>query len=100
MVVRPTADMRLSFADGLFWSSVACCAIAQIFILRSIGAGGRRRAPDSGGSGVPQPRGVVEMIWALVPAIALAALLMVTWRAMRDRAEPAAPAAPVMEAER
>jgi hypothetical protein len=100
MVVRPTADMRLSFADGLFWSSVACCAIAQLFILRSIGAGGRRPASDPGGPRVPQPRGMLELFWALIPAIALAALLTITWRAMRDRVEPAPRSVPLMEAER
>ena len=95
--------MRLSFADGLFWSSVACCAIAQLFILRSVSGGGAGRpASDPGGPGVPQPRGVLEMFWAVVPAIALVALLVVTWRAMHDRTEPvpAPTSAPVMEAER
>jgi heme/copper-type cytochrome/quinol oxidase subunit 2 len=102
MVVRLTADMRLSFADGLFWSSVACCAIAQFFILRSVGGGGggRRPTPDASGSGVPQPRGMLEMFWAVVPALALVVLLTVTWRAMRDRAEPAASSAQSLKAER
>ena len=102
MVVRPTPDMRLSFADGLFWSSVACCALAQLFILRSVSAGrsGNGRTSDSSTAGVPQPRGMLELLWALVPAIALAALLFATWRTMRERAEPARSALPVVGAER
>ena len=44
--------MRLSFADGLFWSSVACCAFAQFFILRSVG----------GGRHVAEPRANVGLI--------------------------------------
>ena len=94
--------MRLSFADGLFWSSVACCALAQFFILRSV-YGGRsagRRTSDPGGAGVPQPRGTLELLWAIVPAIALAALLVFTWRAMREHDEPIRPSLPMMEAER
>jgi heme/copper-type cytochrome/quinol oxidase subunit 2 len=98
MVVRPTADMRLSFADGLFWSSVACCALAQFFILRSVREGGSRHVSEPAAAGVPQPRGMLEMVWAVVPALALAMLLMATWRAMHviERA----PSPPVTEAVR
>lgn len=71
--------MRLSFADGLFWSSVACCAIAQYLILRSVG--GRRHQPEPSAR-LPRQRGAVELLWAIVPAVALAALFFVTWRAM------------------
>jgi heme/copper-type cytochrome/quinol oxidase subunit 2 len=73
--------MRLSFADGLFWTSVACCAFAQFFILRSVG--GRRHAPDPLAN-LPRQRGGVELLWAVVPALALAVLLVFTWRAMRQ----------------
>jgi heme/copper-type cytochrome/quinol oxidase subunit 2 len=71
--------MRLSFADGLFWSSVACCAIAQYLILRSVG-GHRHLAEPS--ARLPRQRGAVELLWAAVPAVALAALFLVTWRTM------------------
>lgn len=83
--------MQLSFADGLFWSSVACCAIAQLFILRSVGA--RLHAPQPMAGTLPRSRGVVEVLWTLVPALALAAVLVFTWRAMRaTRAEAPPPA--------
>ncbi|HEV7991578.1 MAG TPA: hypothetical protein VGP25_07115 [Gemmatimonadaceae bacterium] len=75
--------MRLSFADGLFWTSVACCLVAQLLILRSV-LGARHLPPP--GADVPRSRGAVEMLWALVPAVALAVLLVFTWRAMREHA--------------
>ena len=90
--------MRLSFADGLFWSSVATCALAQFFILRSVRGGVRRPASDPAGAGVPQPRGTLELLWAVVPALALAILLMATWRAMQDAEHTSAAPAPAAEA--
>ncbi len=72
--------MRHSFADGLFWTSVACCAVAQLLIIRSVL--GKHRIADPSGT-LPRSRGAVEVVWAVVPAIGLAALLFFTWRAMR-----------------
>ena len=72
--------MRLSFADGLFWSSVACCVFAQFFILRSVG--GHRHIPELAASTMPRSRGATELVWAVLPAVALAVLLVFTWRAM------------------
>jgi heme/copper-type cytochrome/quinol oxidase subunit 2 len=81
--------MDLSFADGLFWASVACCALAQLFILRSVGISTR-------GSSATAPlrsrRGAMELLWAVLPAVALAVLLVFTWRAMQTPAA-GAPAA-------
>lgn len=71
--------MHLSFADGLFWTSVACCAFAQFFILRSVGGSRHVAEPRAN---LPRLRGAVEMLWAVVPAVALAVLLVFTWRAM------------------
>jgi heme/copper-type cytochrome/quinol oxidase subunit 2 len=80
--------MSFSFAAGLFWLSVACCALAQVFILRSVSAA-RRAAPPA--ATLPKQRGAVEMLWAVLPAVGLAVLLVFTWRAIRVRgdAEPA-----------
>jgi heme/copper-type cytochrome/quinol oxidase subunit 2 len=77
--------MRLSFADGLFWSSVACCAIAQFLILRSVA--GRRHVPEPSAR-LPRQRDGMELLWAVVPAVALAALFVVTWRTMHRPPEP------------
>ncbi len=81
--------MRLSFADGLFWTSVACCALAQLMILRSVG--GRRHLPEPT-AGLPRRHGAMEVVWAIVPAVALAVLLAFTWRAMHSAPATAASA--------
>jgi heme/copper-type cytochrome/quinol oxidase subunit 2 len=81
--------MSFSFADGLFWLSVACCALAQFFIIRSVGAA-RRATPPS--ASLPKQRGAVEMLWAVLPAVGLAVLLVFTWRAVRSAGADAPPA--------
>ena len=83
--------MRLSFADGLFWTSVACCSIAQLLIIRSVL--GTRPVPEA--ASLPRQRGSVELFWTVGPAIALAALLVFTWRAVRETPAPDARAAAV-----
>lgn len=77
--------MSFSFAVGLFCLSVACCAIAQFFILRSVGAS--RHVPE-GATQLPRQRGVMEMVWAVLPAVGLVVLLVFTWRAVRNNASP------------
>jgi hypothetical protein len=72
--------MPLSFAFGLFWLSVACCAIAQFFIIRSVR--GSRHVPEPSVN-VPRSRIGVELLWAVLPAVGLAVLLLFTWRAVR-----------------
>jgi len=71
--------MSLSLADAIFWIAVACCGIAQLAIVRSVLIS-PARVPDS------QPttagRRFVEIAWAVLPGIALAFVLLVTWRAM------------------
>jgi heme/copper-type cytochrome/quinol oxidase subunit 2 len=75
--------MRLSFADGLFWTSVACCLTAQFFIVRSVL--GARKLPEPEPR-LPRQRGGLELFWAVVPAIGLAVLLLFTWRAVQRNA--------------
>lgn len=82
--------MSFSFADGLFWLSVACCALTQFFIIRSVGAA-RRATPPA--ASLPKQRGAVEMLWAVLPAVGLAVLLVFTWRAVRSANADAAPPA-------
>ena len=77
--------MRLSFADGLFWTSVACCVIAQLFIIRSVR--GARYLPEPSTS-MPRQRSGLELLWAVVPAVGLAVLLLFTWRAMQRWSAP------------
>jgi heme/copper-type cytochrome/quinol oxidase subunit 2 len=82
--------MSLSFADGLFWLSVACCAVAQIFIIRSVQLGRHRVEPSVVAS---RSRHGVELLWAYLPAIALVVLLAFTWKAVR--ANEQAPPQPI-----
>jgi len=55
-------------AQLFFWAAVVACLVAHIFILRSV----LRAAP----------RKLAEIAWAVIPAIALAAVLVMTWRSM------------------
>jgi hypothetical protein len=55
------------------------CAIAELAILRAVFT---PPANASSSSAIPHsPRGA-EMLWGVLPAIALAALLAATWRAI------------------
>lgn len=73
--------MPFRLVDAIFWIGVACCAIAQLAILRSVivSANG---AADSAAPPSPARR-AMEIAWAVLPGIALAFTLVYTWRAMR-----------------
>ncbi len=86
--------MRLSFAVGLFWTSVACCVFAQVLIIRSVLR--THPVPQPGASPMPRPRNGLELLWAVAPAVALAALLFHTWRAVQLNASPPPPS-PVVQ---
>lgn len=97
--------MRILLAYGLFWTSVACCLVAQFFIIRSIlgthlpAAGGPPGVPAGAGEARPLPRrrGGLELLWAVVPAVGLAVLLYFTWQAVERYVGPSSlssPAAP------
>ena len=82
--------MPSPFSDVVFWTSVVLCVVAQFGILRSVFA--PREAPPPR-AGLPVPRRVAEVIWAVVPAVGLAALLLLTWRAIHPRTAPSPAAA-------
>lgn len=71
----------------VFAVCVFACVAAQLAILRSV-IRSRAAAPDPG---VPRPKLLVEIAWALVPAIALALVLTATWERIQDRTGPPAP---------
>ena len=77
--------MRPAVADAIFWSAVACCVVAQVAILRSALA--RHRPLANAPTTLPPYRRGVELVWALLPAIALMVVLGVTWRAVHARAD-------------
>jgi len=53
----------------LFWTAAVVCAVAHVGILRSVLRAKQRR--------------VTEIAWAVLPAVALAVVLLMTWRTMR-----------------
>ncbi len=88
----------LSWTEATFWVAAVACAVAQVAIVRSVFVA---RQPEGGDVPRPAPaRRAPEVAWAVVPALALAAVLVLTWRAVhapaaRDAAAPsAAPEAP------
>ncbi|MBW8771009.1 MAG: hypothetical protein JF589_14735 [Gemmatimonadetes bacterium] len=82
-------------ATILFWISVACCLVAQVLIVRSVlsARGLPAVRPD-----LPRARGSVEVMWAVVPGVALALILFFTWRAIDGDRHAAAPDGPAAAA--
>ena len=94
--------MRFFLGDAIFWVAVACCVVAEVAIVRSalvvrFTGDGRRETGDGKeetrpvtASGFPSPVSRIpsprwsEVAWTILPAIALAIVLAVTWRAVRD----------------
>lgn len=72
--------MHPLLADGLFWISVVCCVIAQLYIIRSVRGARYVPAPTTTAR---RPHEALEMFWAVVPAIGLAVLLFFTWQAIQ-----------------
>jgi hypothetical protein len=71
----------------VFVVAVVACALAHAGILVSV----VRRTSVVVDSNVPRPKALVEIAWALIPAIALALILTATWA--RVRQQQAAPPA-------
>ncbi|HEY4217094.1 MAG TPA: hypothetical protein VGM67_08150 [Gemmatimonadaceae bacterium] len=71
--------MSSALADAIFWVAVACCSIAQLAIIRSAIVSPARVA---GAAPTTSVRRAAEIAWAVIPGIALAVLLLFTWRAM------------------
>jgi heme/copper-type cytochrome/quinol oxidase subunit 2 len=67
----------------VFILCAAGCLVGQLAILQAVIR--KRFVPSE--PGVPRPRVFAEVIWALVPAIALAFVLTATWQRVRDHAE-------------
>jgi hypothetical protein len=74
--------MPFRLADAIFWVAVACCAIAQVAIVRSVIISPVRESDDSL-TPVSFGRRASEIAWAIIPGFALAAVLYYTWQAMR-----------------
>lgn len=71
----------------VFVICAAACVVAHVAIFRSV-LRARLTAPDPG---VPRPKLLVEVAWALLPAIALAFVLTATWARIVERDGAPAP---------
>jgi hypothetical protein len=71
--------MSFRLADAIFWIAVACCSIAQLAILRSVIIISPARVAERS---VSTSRRALEIAWALLPGVALAVVLLLTWRTM------------------
>ncbi len=60
------------------------CAVGHVAILQSV----VRKGTSLADANVPRPRMMVELLWAIVPIIALAFVLTATWTRVRDHAKP------------
>jgi heme/copper-type cytochrome/quinol oxidase subunit 2 len=77
----------------LFWIATACCVIAELAILRSL-LFGRARAAEArdsmGGARAAHASRSADIAWAILPAIGLALVLYLTWRAVDAPRDPSA----------
>jgi hypothetical protein len=64
--------------EAVFWLAVASCVVAQVAITRA--ALKARHPVEPGDSHMPQPSRLAETAWTLVPAVALALVLLATWQ--------------------
>ena len=90
------ADFSMSFsiADAIFWVAVACCVVAQLAIVHSVVIS-PARVPGS--QPTSATRRIGELAWAIIPGIALAFVLVFTWRAMHAAAAAGAIALPAAQ---
>ena len=76
--------MTFRIADALFWVAVAFCLVAQVAIVRSIVISSPTSVSPSGSES--RTSRATELFWAVLPGLALAAVLVFTWRAMHPHA--------------
>jgi heme/copper-type cytochrome/quinol oxidase subunit 2 len=82
---------------ALFWVAVAVCAVAQAAILRAVLSRPRadaEAAPAQSGTPTSVPRTgspFGELVWAVLPAVALALVFFWTWTTMHDGPASAQP---------
>ena len=73
--------MNQPLAEAIFWIASLGVIVGEAAILRSMfGANGVKMSKEAGG-----PTRKSEVAWAVIPALALSALLLVTWRRVEAR---------------
>jgi heme/copper-type cytochrome/quinol oxidase subunit 2 len=73
--------MHQPLAETIFWIAAAACIVAEIAILRSTFAVPRPKPSEL----VPTSSRTSEIVWAIVPAIALVVVLGATWQRIEAR---------------
>ena len=73
--------MSQPLAEIIFWIAAAACAIAEIAILRFSFAPQRANKSEL----VPAAARNGEIAWAVIPALALVAVLFATWQRIEAR---------------
>ena len=73
--------MNQPLAEAIFWIAALACIVAEIAILRSTYAA--RKVEKS--ALVPEASRSGEVVWAVVPAVALSVLLVTTWQKIQAR---------------
>ena len=71
--------MPVRLTDAIFWFSAICCAVAQTAILRSVIVA---PAQAPGGPSSSIGRRATDIVWAVLPGIALIVVFVFTWRVM------------------
>ena len=79
------------FATILFFIAAAVCVLAQLMILRAVAAG---RVPGASPAPGQPPRRAAEVAWAVIPAVVLALVLILTWRSVHTTRGADAPPVP------
>ena len=74
------ARMPEAAADLVFWIALACCAVAQIAIIRSV----LLATPHASSTAEAMPKSgrFAEIAWAVLPGVMLGLVFWATWRAM------------------
>ena len=77
-------DVSAAVGEAIFWIAVVSSVVAELAILRAVI---RARAADPSvpptGAALPRLRRGAEILWAVLPALRLALVLVLTWCAMR-----------------
>lgn len=80
-----TPVMKPFLAEATFWVAAVACVVAQAAIVRSVLVARAPQLPPE--ARIVLPRRGVELLWTLVPAIALLVVLALTWGALPSAAD-------------
>jgi heme/copper-type cytochrome/quinol oxidase subunit 2 len=73
--------MNQPLAEAIFWIAAFACVVAEIALLRFAFAARRIQQSEL----VPTASRSGEIVWAIIPAVALFFLLVVTWQKVEAR---------------